>query len=144
MSTIKHSDTHGGFKEIEHDADWALHVWGLDLKILFLKAAQGMTRLMRARIPDEPEWQEHLFDLTALDTECLLVEWLEELVFWADVHRVVFRRFDIHHLTQNHITAAVEGCEVRDIGKCIKAVTFHNLKVRRCADGLETTIVFDV
>ena len=38
----------------------------------------------------------------------------------------------------------MEGAEIESVDKAIKAVTYHNLKIQRNAEDLETTIVFDV
>ncbi len=133
-----------GYKEIEHDADWALQVWGADLTALLRNAALGMNRLMQVGLPGKPVWQTRRFELTAGDAESLLVEWLDELVFWADVNQTIFTEFDMHRVTDTHLHVTAKGCRITDIGRCIKAVTFHNLKIRRVACGLETTVVFDV
>jgi SHS2 domain-containing protein len=42
------------------------------------------------------------------------------------------------------LQATVSGSPITTPAKEIKAVTYHNLKVRRTQRGLATTIVFDV
>jgi len=40
--------------------------------------------------------------------------------------------------------AELSGDEVQNIAKEIKAVTYHNLRVRQTAQGYQVNIVFDV
>jgi SHS2 domain-containing protein len=56
---------------------------------------------------------------------------------------VAFDRFDLIR-DGERLLAEVEGAPIESIAKEIKAVTYHNLAVRKTGRGLETTIVFDV
>jgi SHS2 domain-containing protein len=42
------------------------------------------------------------------------------------------------------LSAALEGAPAASVGKAIKAVTWHNLNIRRTPRGIEAEIVFDV
>jgi SHS2 domain-containing protein len=82
--------------------------------------------------------------LEAIDPESLLVEWLSELAYWAEAEMLIFKTFRIKHLTDNHLVASVTGGKMPALEKLIKAVTYHNLKIKKNQQGLEVTIVFDV
>ena len=133
-----------GFEEIEHTADHALKVYGKNLRELFISAAQGMTALMLADTSGVSGEIEKTVRLETIDTESLLVEWLSELAYWTEAEMLIFKTFNIHRLTANKVDAVVIGGKTPALDKQIKAVTYHNLKIRKKNRQLEATIVFDV
>lgn len=133
-----------GFEEVEHTADKALRVFGADLTELFLSAAEGLTHLMAADVADISTKIEKSIELEAIDAESLLVEWLSELAYWAESEMLVFKNFRIQKATATYLKAKVWGGKTSMLDKQIKAVTYHNLKIKKTAEGLEATIVFDV
>ena len=132
------------FKEVEHTADHALKISGPDLESLFISAARGMTSLMVAGAMKISGEIEKTFEIDAIDTESLLVEWLSELAYWAEAEMWVFKTYRIQNLTANHLAVTATGGKVPALEKNIKAVTYHNLKIIETPLGLEATVVFDV
>ena len=132
------------FEEIEHTADYALRVQGRHLAELLVNAAHGMNSLL---VSDPsallPELERH-FELDAFDAENLLVKWLTEWAYWAEMERLVFNQFDLTDVTETGLKATVRGSRVSNLHKHIKAVTYHNLAITPTDEGLEVTIVFDV
>ena len=133
-----------GFEEVEHTADKALRIFGTNLTELFLSAAEGLTHLMAADVADISTKIEKSIELEAIDAESLLVEWLSELAYWAESEMLVFKNFRIQKATATYLKAKVWGGKTSMLDKQIKAVTYHNLKIKKTAEGLEATIVFDV
>jgi SHS2 domain-containing protein len=133
-----------GFKEIEHTADHALKVYGKNIEELFISAAQGMTSLMVADKSGVSGEIAKEIKLETIDTESLLVEWLSELAYWAEAEMLVFSKYKIHTITATAIDARATGARVIALEKLIKAVTYHNLKIKKTNRGVEATIVFDV
>jgi SHS2 domain-containing protein len=133
-----------GFEEVEHTADRALRVFGTSLTELFLSAAAGLTHLMAADVSDISTEIGKFIELEAIDAESLLVEWLSELAYWAESEMLVFKKFRIQKATATCLKAMVFGGKTSMLEKHIKAVTYHNLKIIKTAEGLEATIVFDV
>lgn len=133
-----------GFEVVEHTADWALRVTGRDLAELFRNAAVGMAHLLVFEPHKLPQDKIRHVSLQAYDTESLLVEWLSELAYFAEVEQLVFHSFDMETLDPTALEATIRGALAPEIDKHIKAVTYHDLEIRQTADGLEATIVFDV
>lgn len=132
------------FEEIEHTADNAIRISGANLQVLFISAAQGMAGLMVGDGAEVSTEVEKSVELEAIDAESLLVEWLSELAFWAETEMLIFTQFEIKNLTATHLQASICGGKVSVLEKHIKAVTYHNLKIIKTPQGMETTIVFDV
>ena len=135
-------DKASGFQELPHTADVALHIWAPDLESLFEQAAQGMYALMQVRLQSAPRVARRL-ELSAQDAESLLVAFLSELIYLCEQERLVFDDVSVS-IQDGRLAAELSGARWEDIAKAIKAVTFHQLAIRRGEDGLETTVVFDV
>jgi SHS2 domain-containing protein len=65
-------------------------------------------------------------------------------LYLAERERFVGRSFSVHCTAPTHLLAAARGGAVARLARHIKAVTYHQLAIVPTAEGLETTIVFDV
>jgi SHS2 domain-containing protein len=131
------------FEEIEHTADRALRILSPELAGLFAGAARGMFSLM-ADLDGmvATEWRQ--VRLEAWDTESLLVDWLNELLFLAESEGLLLLESRIKKLSQTELVAEA-GTIPGEINKAhIKAATFHNLAIRQDARGWSTVLTFDV
>lgn len=131
------------FEEVEHTADWALKVWGVDLPDLFINAAVGMMQLMDA-MPAQHDPLVRTIKLEAIDRESLLVAWLEELLFGMEIRSVTYQDIRMQITGDTALEATIEELPLLSIAKPIKAVTYNELAIRPIQGGLEVTIVFDV
>jgi riboflavin kinase/FMN adenylyltransferase len=133
------------YREVEHTADRALWIWGRSLPDLFVGAARGMYSLM-GDLGDEglvaTEWRT--VSLEGLDRESLLVEWLNELLFLAEVEELLFVRFEIDALTDTTLEARAGGVPAEETKADIKAATYHDLELKEEGEGWSTLITFDV
>jgi SHS2 domain-containing protein len=132
------------FEEVDHTADRALRIHGRNLAELFVNAAAGMNSLMLSTFFGGAGSVEKTIELEALDAESLLVTWLSELAFWAETASLLFSGIEVQQLSSTRLRAVVRGDPVTALEKHVKAVTFHNLAIRRTPEGLAVTVVFDV
>ena len=132
------------FEDVEHTADRALRIHGRDLAELFSNAAAGLNSLMLASDSADAANVAKRIELEAADAEDLLVAWLSELAFWAEIESLIFSRYHFMELTPVRLRAVITGGHVEALQKHVKAVTFHNLAIRREPEGLVVTVVFDV
>jgi SHS2 domain-containing protein len=132
------------FEVVEHTADWSLRIYGRDIGQLLINAARGMASLLVADLSQLSSDVERQFQLEAFDTETLLVDWLGELAYLAEDEQLVFHEFELHDVSDNHLSAVARGGRAESLVKHIKAVTYHNLEIIRTDAGLTATVVFDV
>jgi SHS2 domain-containing protein len=132
------------FEEIEHTADRALRIFGQSWEELLINAVHGMNSLIISKLPGGPRNLKRAFDLKAFDAECLLVAWLSELAYWAEVESQVFDRFTFHDLSFTHLKSTAKGITLKRVERHIKAVTYHDLTIVTNSEGLSATVVFDV
>ncbi len=131
-----------GYREVDHTADVALHVWAPDLASLFAQAAEGLNALAGAQLGPGRRLPRK-FDLYKRDDESLLVAFLTELVFAQESANLAFEAFELE-ITEHHLMGRALAAELSQIACPIKAVTYNDLQIRRGAHGLEVQIVFDV
>lgn len=130
------------FEEIPHTADWSFRAFGKDVRELFENAAHAIFALEGAE-PGEAN-SARMVQVTGIDYESLLVNWLTELLWLQESNRETYHRFEIKTLTPTALRAQIVGAPMTQLNKVIKAVTYHNLKVEQTADGWQATIVVDV
>ena len=134
------------YREVEHTADWALEVTAPDEAALLEEAARGMYALAGTRLRPAPRLSRRL-ELSAPDLESLLVLFLEELLYLGESEGAGFDTFSLRveaHGEAWRLQADLEGAPLESMKKEIKAVTWHDLRVRRTPAGLQTVLVFDV
>jgi SHS2 domain-containing protein len=146
---------HKDFEQISHTADIKIRVYGTTLQELFKHAligmfqsigphAQGCTTVDdRLQCPSLP--QKHEIDITSVDREALLVDFLSEAWYLSDVNDEAYLDADIHELTDTHIRATVHGVKITQFDVVeIKAVTYHDLAITQVDGQWQTDIVFDI
>jgi SHS2 domain-containing protein len=133
------------FEEIDHTADPAFRVAGGDMAAVLENAARAMQALDRdGPLPTAEPSTTRAIEVEGLDGESLLVNWLNEILYLEQAHHLVCEHFHIDDLKNHCVRARVETRECDRTYTHIKAVTFHNLKIRETSEGLEAEIVVDV
>jgi len=129
----------------EHTADVGLVAYGGTLAQAFASAARGMFSIITdlRMVKDTVSRQ---VEVSAPDTEALLFEWLNSLLYFFDVEMLLFRRFDIEELNGNRLKATCWG-EKYDSSRHrlktgIKSATYHLLTVDREKNLVR--VIFDV
>ena len=136
------------YEWIDHTADVGVRVFARDLKTLFKNAAVATFEMVAKPVKDFP--REHLkkleIQLDASNMEELLIRWLGELISLSDSKRLIFTKFEIETLSDEHLNASVTGQSRKyfTIETEIKAVTYHELKIQKNGSLYSAQIIFDV
>ncbi len=139
---------------IEHPADVGFLAYGGTLEELFSNAALAMLSL--ACDPTSiAEREQRELRATGVDVEALLFSWLAEILAVADAEQLALRRTEITEFELNRNGSAPD--HVRGIGygepwdktrhragTYIKAVTYHQLAVRKTPQGWQAQVYLDV
>jgi SHS2 domain-containing protein len=132
------------FEVLEHPGDMKLRAWGPTLGQLFINAAEGMmTYLFGEQIARaQPKGSERI-EITSSDREALLVDWLSEILYRVTSEYQAYIGFRIDEIDDRRLvaTAGTVSAEATDD---IKAVTHHELSIRKQDDGWDATVVFDI
>lgn len=143
------------FKQLPHTADIRIRVYGKTKKDLFRHALIGMfqvigPKIIDCRVEDErvicnvlPE--KHDIMIQAPDEVALLVDFLSEALYLSDVNNEAYLDGKIHELTEHTIKATIYGAKVTGFEVVeLKAVTYHELEIKKVNDLWQADIVFDI
>lgn len=135
------------FIQLDHTGDLRVKVFGTSLRELFENSAIALFSQI-TEISKVNHQSTDSLQVTGIDKEELLVNWLSELNYLFLTESKVFSKFDIAHVSETKLTATAFGEKFSPsrhlLGAEIKAVTFHDLLIEQ-EDGLwQTNIVFDI
>lgn len=142
------------FDILPHTADFKIRVYGKTREELFKHACIGMFSVMGFSSPfcvkknntyicsSFP--QSHTISITGLDYEMLLVNFLSEALYLADVYNEAYLDSTLHAFSENMVQATLFGVRVERFDLEIKAVTYNELVIKQEADTWQVDIVFDI
>ena len=133
------------FQLIEHTADIGLIAYGQTLTEAFGNAAYGLFSII-AELRTVREIESRRLELSEDDSEALLFEWLNRLVYLFDGEMLLFKRFDVSDFDGRGLKAICYG-ERYDPSRHqlkigVKAATYHMLKVD--SENNQVQVIFDV
>ncbi len=127
-------------------ADIGIIARGRGLNELFASAAAGMVHLLADEKTIRLEVKRNI-SLEAGDTETLLVEWLNELLYLLDTERLLLYEFEIR-IELNKLSAKCRGMAIdrrkHELKREIKAATYHDLRITREGSLYSAKIIFDI
>ena len=89
--------------------------------------------------------QKRKAEVVSTAQDLLLVDFLSEALYFSDVYNEAYLDAEIHTLTETEVKATLHGIKVErfDVVE-IKAVTYHDLKIRKEGDYFVADVVFDI
>lgn len=135
------------FELLEHPADIGFRARGATLAELFQNCGLALVSIILDPSGIEPARQVPLA-ATGGDYESLLVNWLNEVLYAVDGLRLALGAFEISGLEETRIECLAWG-EPRDPARhpgrvVVKAVTYHQLRVARTAEGWLAEAYLDI
>jgi SHS2 domain-containing protein len=129
---------------LDHTSEVQLQVEAESLAGLAAEAGRALSLLLLHDMPARPEGPAREIQVESVDREALLVDWLNEILFLAEVERWVAVEFDVLEISSVHLKASALGVAVEESPALVKAATFHGLAVEERAGGLQAEVIFDV
>ena len=135
------------FEIINHTADVGIIAYGSDIRQLFSNAALALFSLITDTESIVEKIQKDV-QVISKDSNSLLVDWLNELIYLFDTQRVLFSRFDIKKLSNNQLITTCWGESFDPLKHKIrievKAATYHMLKINKDDGKYNVQVIFDV
>jgi SHS2 domain-containing protein len=135
------------FEILEHTADIGVRAFGSTLAELFENAALGVQSLA---LDDSNVESREAYPISANgeDPESLMVNWLNEVIYFLDGRKVVMASLEIDNCTGTAISGKAHG-EPRDVLRhppslVVKAATYHQLRIDRAEDGYIAEVYLDI
>ncbi|MDA7981000.1 MAG: archease [Pirellulales bacterium] len=135
------------YETFEHTADLGLRVSSETLEGLFVDAARGMFAMIVPELTSVELRQTVPVTLKADQSDYLLFDWLNELLYRFDAQRLLLAGFEVT-LDENGLSALAQG-EVYDplrhqLEHEVKAVTYHGLSLKETDKGWEAELIVDI
>ena len=132
-------------------SDVAFRAWGTTLDDTFREAAEATVHAMVDNLDAIAAVEQRSFELHDERLELLLLQFLQEFVFYKDAERLLLRVQDVrisrddHGFTlRGHAAGERIDPDKPELGGDVKAVTLHRLQVVQTADGWDATVILDV
>lgn len=131
------------FKILPHTADLKIKASGKTKEELFSNMLNGMSQSQKPEIKSKEKIKREI-KIKSLDLPSLLVDFLSEVLYLAQVNKEVYFKVRFKKISNNEIEGELIGQKVERFGEDIKAVTYHGLDVRQKKDVWEATLLFDI
>jgi SHS2 domain-containing protein len=136
------------YKPVNHTADLAIRFFGKTLEELFTNSARALSEIVFDHPPKDhfTKTKSHTIICDADDIHILYIDFLREILFYINQEYCFFYDFDVRKLSPKHLNSEcysyVLGPE--DITKEIKAVTYHNVEIKKGKDHYNALVTFDI
>ena len=135
------------FEVLDHTADIGLVIYGKDLASLFEHAGEGFFYLITDLKTVKPRIEKRV-ELTGESLDRLMVDWLSELLYLHDVEHLLFKEFRVESVGEEGLKAVAKGEPFQDgvhvIKTGVKAVTYHQIEVKKSDRGWRARVIFDL
>ncbi len=135
------------FEVLDHTADIGLIVYGKDLETLFENAGKGFFHLI-TDLRKVKRRVEREVEISGKNLERLMVDWLSELLYLHDVENLLFKGFKVESVSEGQLRARVKGEPFQEgihrIKTEVKAVTYHQIQVRKEDGGWRAQVIIDL
>jgi len=132
---------------LDHTGDIGFEVRAPSVEELFRSAARGLYGILVERPPESGDATEE-FDLRESGPDLLLRAFLAELLYRFLARRCIIAAFDDLRVGDGQVTArgaaAAFDPQRHGLRTELKAVTYHQLEVRRDGPGWFARVIFDV
>lgn len=132
---------------LPHTADIRMKIRSSRIKELFLAGVIGMGNILKDGFCDQNVQFDckSVFEITASDRTCLLIDFLSEVLSASYAEKAVFCEVDFLDFTPHHTIAEIRGKQIKGFDEEIKAVTYHEADVRKnYMNQWETMVIFDI
>lgn len=135
------------YEFINHTADLGIRVSGPSLEELFENAAWAMFDLI-VDLDTVEVRDEAAIEIRGEQREELLADWLRDLLYRYNGHEYLLKEFKIENMSPRGLKAKVRGEKVdmsrHSLKREIKAVTYHDLEIRKLNREWQAQIIFDI
>ncbi len=135
------------YRLIDHTADLGILVNGTSLEKLFENAGKALLEQL-VRIKKSSKKTALSISLSGADLEDLMVNWLSEILYLFNGENLVAEDISVKSIRWNNISSTLNvipfNTDKHVLIREIKAVTYHQIEVKKSNDLWITRVIFDL
>ena len=135
------------YRLFNHTADLGMRVNGVSQKKLFENAGKALIEQL-VDIKQRSGGEILPISLSAADFADLMVKWLSEILYLFNGENLVVEDISVANVRENHInstlTVAPFNTDKHDLIREIKAVTYHQIEVKKKNNLWTARVIFDL
>jgi SHS2 domain-containing protein len=135
------------FELLEHPSDIGVWARGDNRNEALIAASQGLTSIL-ANPADFKPLEQRFFKATGSDEAALIVNWLNEILFFFDTEGMIFVEFEIESWDTNELVGLARGerfdIDQHEFRTAVKAATYHQFESHSTPRGWEIRVFVDV
>ncbi|MBL7141651.1 archease [Patescibacteria group bacterium] len=132
------------YELLEHTADLKIRAYGQDLKEVFSNMLKGMSESIQPVVSGQSPIVNRKVNIKSKDLESLLINFLSEALYLSDVNNEVYFKAEFKILTDKELKGKIKGKKFNSLQTEIKAVTWHDLEVKKIDDQWQAIVLFDI
>jgi SHS2 domain-containing protein len=136
------------YELFDHTADVGVRVRATSLAELLAPATDGLYAIIGDLVTDGREAESRELELSADEPALLLRDYLAEVLGLFEMGRLMVTTVEAREFSQTRLAATVQlqriDMTASTLEREVKAVTYHELRVCRVADGYEATYIVDI
>lgn len=134
---------------VDHTSELTIRAWAGSFDELLSEMTRAFVELVPVAIRGEADERWRELPLDGSDRVALLVDWLNELVYGAEVLQWVpietrVERVEEDERGEHAISIHARGVRLEEPFVFVKAATLHGAFVREDAEGIEAEVTLDV
>lgn len=134
----------GAQQSVGHTAELELRLRAPSPAELLAEAGRALGALLVRAAPRHDDVAWRTMEVRSTDREALLVDWLNELLYVADVEHLVPVGFESVEATETSVRARARCIRVGEAPALVKAATRQGLHLRNTSQGLEAEVNLDI
>jgi SHS2 domain-containing protein len=135
------------YETFDHTADLGLRIRAADLDTLFAEAACALFSVIVEGLDTVNAVQKLEIELSEVDREYLLFDWLKTLLYHFDAEHLLLSRFEVR-VQPAGLSATAWGEPLdrarHELGHEVKAITYHGLRVEQENGGWLAEVIVDI
>lgn len=135
------------YKFFDHTADVLFEATGKTLEELFESSALAVTNTMVETLRTVKPKIKKIIKIKGDDTENLLFNFLQEIIFLKDAEQLLLTKFNIK-IIDNNLTAEAHGEKLNmkkhELIVDVKAVTMHEFYVKKEKNKWKARVILDI
>ena len=136
------------FKIVDHTADVAIKFFGKTIEELFINSAISLSEVIFNQKRDKFNEDDKMMCLhfMADDVNILYIDFLREILFQINTNFRYFYNIEIIKFSNNKISVDCDyySLGLDDILQEIKAVTYHDIEIKKEKDTYNALVTFDI